>query len=99
MSLVTLLCILLYILLCNVEGWSTSLFSLSHNTFNSIVSYIYLLVISRSRIRMSTRTSDSTIIPSTRIEAHNLRTTVASAAPRDGSSPVTIPTTIPENRQ
>ena len=43
-SLAPLLCILLYILLCNVEGWSYSI-PFVHNTFNSIVSHIFLLAI------------------------------------------------------
>ena len=48
---------------------------------------------------MSYGTSDTTVISSTKTEAHNLNTTNASAAQRDGLSPATIFTTTPENRQ
>ena len=42
---------------------------------------------------MSVGTSDTTVISSIETEAHNLNTTIASAATRDDSSPATIPTT------
>ena len=96
MSLVPLLCIPLYILLCNVEWWGTILFHTYIIPSTSIVSYIFLLVITRSTIRMSVGTSDSTVISSITTEAHNPNTTNASAAPRDGSSPATIHTTTPQ---
>ena len=48
---------------------------------------------------MSYGTSDSTVISSPNPEAHNLNTTIASAAPRDDGSPATINTTTPKNRQ
>ena len=48
---------------------------------------------------MSYGTSDSTVISSTKTEARNLNTIIASAAQRDDSSPATIPTTTPKNRQ
>ena len=51
-----------------------------HNTFDSIVSYIYLLVIVIPDIRMSYDTFDTTVISSTKTEAHNLDTINASAA-------------------
>ena len=47
---------------------------------------------------MSVGTSDATAISSTKIEAHDLNTTNASAAPRDDGSPATILTTAPKNR-
>ena len=70
-----------------------------HNTFNSIVSYIYLLDTVISDIGMSYGTSDTTVISSTKTEARNLNTTIASAAQRGDSSPATIPANIAENRQ
>ena len=48
---------------------------------------------------MSYGTSDSTVISPITIEARNLNAIDASAAQRDDSSPATIPTTTPENRQ
>ena len=48
---------------------------------------------------MSVGTSDTTVILSTKIKARNLNTIDASAAQRDDSSPATIPTTTPKNRQ
>ena len=48
---------------------------------------------------MSVGTSDTTVISSTKTEARNLNTIDASAATRDDSSPATIPTTTPKNRQ
>ena len=93
MSLVPLLCILLYILLCNVEGLSTTLFHSYIIPSTSIVSYIYLLVIERSDTRMSVGTSDTTVISSTKTEARNLNAIDASTAQRDDSSPA------PKNRQ
>ena len=48
---------------------------------------------------MSVGTSDTTVISSTKTEAHNLNTTIASAAQRGDSSPATIPANIAENRQ
>ena len=48
---------------------------------------------------MSYGTSDSTIISSTKIEAHNLNTIDASAAQQDDGSPATIPAYTSENRQ
>ena len=47
---------------------------------------------------MSYGTSDSTVISPITTEAHNLSTTIASAAQRDDGSPATIPTTSPKNR-
>ena len=70
-----------------------------HNNFNSIVCCIFLSVIVRSCIRMSVGTSDTTVISSTKTEAHNLNTTDTSAAQRDDASPATILTTSPKNRQ
>ena len=80
LSLVPLLYILLYTLLCTVEGWGTTLFHLDIIPSTSIVSYIFLLVITRSTIRMSVGTSDSTVISPTKTEARNLNTINASAA-------------------
>ena len=48
---------------------------------------------------MSYGTSDTTVISSTKTEARNLNAIDASAASRDDSSPATIPTTTPQNRQ
>ena len=48
---------------------------------------------------MSYGTSDSTVISPITTEAHNLNTTDVSAAPRDDSSPATIHTITPKNRQ
>ena len=48
---------------------------------------------------MSYGTSDTTVISSTKTEARNLNAIDASAASRDDSSPATIPTTTPKNRQ
>ena len=48
---------------------------------------------------MSYGTSDTTVISSTKTEARNLNAIDASAASRDDSSPATIPTTSPQNRQ
>ena len=48
---------------------------------------------------MSYGTSDTTVISSTKIEAHNPNTTDASTAPRDDGSPATVHTTTPKNRQ
>ena len=48
---------------------------------------------------MSVGTSDTTVISSTKTEAHNLNAIDASAALRDDLSPATIPTTTPKNRQ
>ena len=48
---------------------------------------------------MSYSTSDFTVISSPNPEAHNLNTVNASAAQRDDSSPATIHTTSPQNRQ
>ena len=48
---------------------------------------------------MSYGTSDSTVISSPNPEVHNLNAIDASAAQRDDSSPATILTTKPENRQ
>ena len=48
---------------------------------------------------MSYGTSDTTVISSTKTEAHNLNTTIDSAASRDDSSPAIVPTITPENRQ
>ena len=42
-----------------------------------------LLVITGSGIRVSTGTSDTTVISFTKTKAHNLNTTIASAAQRD----------------
>ena len=69
-----------------------------HNTFDGVVSYIYLLIIERSCIGISYGTSDTIVISSTKTEAHNLNTTIASAAPWDDSFPATLHTTTPENR-
>ena len=43
-------------------------------------------------------TSGSTVISSTKTEAHNLNAIDASTAQRDDSSPASIPTTTPKNR-
>ena len=91
--------ILLYTSLCNVEGWSTTLFHTYMIPSTSIVSYIYLPVIQRSAIRMSVGTFDTTVISSTKTEARNLNAIDASAAQRDDLSPATFPTTKPKNRQ
>ena len=48
---------------------------------------------------MSYGTSNFTDMLPIKTEAHNLNTTIASAAPRDDGSPATIPTTSPKNRQ
>ena len=48
---------------------------------------------------MSYGTSDTTVISSTKTEARNLNAIDVSAASRDDSSPATIPTTTPQNRQ
>ena len=48
---------------------------------------------------MSVGTSDTTVISSTKTEARNLNAIDASAAQRGDSSPATIPTTTPKNRQ
>ena len=49
---------------------------------------------------MSYGTSDTTVISSTKTEAHNLNTTNASAATdMDGPSPVNLPGNTAENRQ
>ena len=99
LSLVPFLYILLYTLLCTVEGWSTTLFHLDIIPSTSIVSYIFLLVITRSTVKMSYGTSDTTVISPVTTEAHNLNTTDASAAQRDDGSPATILTTTSKNRQ
>ena len=57
-----------------------------------------LLVITRSYIRMSVGTSDSTVISPIKTGAHNLNATNASAAPRDDVSPATVHTNTPKNR-
>ena len=56
-----------------------------------------MLVIVRSDIRMSYGTSDSTVISSSKPEAHNLHSTNASAAPRDGPSSGVLHDNTPEN--
>ena len=48
---------------------------------------------------MSCGASDSTVISPITTEAHNLNTTIASAAQRDDGSPATILTATPKNRQ
>ena len=48
---------------------------------------------------MSYGTSDTTVISSTKTEAHNHNATNASVATRDDLSPVTFHTTTPENRR
>ena len=48
---------------------------------------------------MSYGTSDTTVTSSTKIEAHNLTTTNASAALQDDRSPATVHTTTPKKRQ
>ena len=84
-----------------MEGkWNTTLF---HT--NIILSIVLLCVISvmlvftRSDVRMSVGASDSTVISSTKTEAHNLNAINTSAATSDDISPATIPTITPENRQ
>ena len=48
---------------------------------------------------MSYGTSDTTVISPITTEAHNLNTTDASAAQRDGGSPATVHANTPKNRQ
>ena len=48
---------------------------------------------------MSHGTSDTIVISSIKTEAHNLNSTIASVAPRDGSSPVNLHANTTENRQ
>ena len=99
LPLIPFLCIFLYNHTCNVTGWSTTLFHPTIIPSTSIVSYIYLLVIVRSDIGMSVGTSDTTVNSFSKTEVHNLNAIDASAASRDDSSPATIPTTTPQNRQ
>ena len=48
---------------------------------------------------MSVGTSDSAITSSIKTEARNLNSAIASAAPRDGSSPINLNAHTAENRQ
>ena len=48
---------------------------------------------------MSVGTSDTTVISSTKTEAHSLNPTNASAAPGDGLSPANLPGNTAENSQ
>ena len=85
--------------LCNVEGWSTTLFHplILPSTVLLCVMFV-LLVIIISDIRMSHGTSGSTVITSTKTEAHNLNATHTSAVTREGPSPAHIHATTLENR-
>ena len=80
---------------------STSLFHLDIIPSTSIiVSYIFSVsYYTDPDIRISYGTSDSTVISSTETEAHNLNTTIASAAQRDGLPPENTHAHIPKNRQ
>ena len=88
--------VLLYILPCNVEGWSTTLFHprIIPSTVLCVISP--LLVVTRSVIKTSVDISDSTVISPITTEAHNLNITDASTALRDDGSPATVHTTTPK---
>ena len=98
LSLISLLRIPPYILLCHVEGWGTHLF---HPTVApSIVLSVKLVmpVTTRSDIRMPYGTFDTTVISLPKTEAHNLNSTIASAASGDGSLSAYFPGNKAENR-
>ena len=59
----------------------------------------FLLVISRSCIRMSVGISDATVISPIQPEAHSLNTTIAPSVQQDGSPQVIIPGNTAEYRQ
>ena len=83
--------------LSKAGGWSTTLFHLDiiPSTVLRVISV--LLVITRSYIRMSYGTSDSTVISPITTEAHNLNTVNASAASRDDVSPANVHAHTPKN--
>ena len=79
LPLIPFLCIFLYNHICNVTGWSITLFH-PNITPSSVLCVIFvLLVIVRSDIRMSVGTSDTTVNSFSKTGAHNLNTTNASS--------------------